>query len=251
MLLTRFLLVLLSVVVFSGCIEIRENLLVRMDGSGKLQVAITFPQFGLKWLPGKPAAEWLEFGMPDGVRLTSFKNEQSKFTLTGADGKEHELDTEVVNYELDFDAIEALNDVRVTPDDRNVVSAEAGGTPGMQESKSMADTAGDRQVGPFQGIEFNQEGRLIQFRRVIQVARNSDEIQADSMNVPGSEMKPEVFDLGESSWVITIECPGEVITHNATSADGRRLTWDFSLQTLQEQQDRDWTVEFTCRKENP
>ena len=69
------------------------------------------------------------------------------------------------------------------------------------------------------------------------------------MNTPGSAARPEALDLSDSALVISIACPGEVVEHNADTVEGRTLTWTFKLTELQEHQDRDWTITFTCRRE--
>ena len=69
------------------------------------------------------------------------------------------------------------------------------------------------------------------------------------MNAPGAVTKPAVVYLGDSTLKISILCPGEIAEHNADRVEGRTLTWEFKLKELQERQDRDWVVEFTCRRE--
>ena len=104
-------------------------------------------------------------------------------------------------------------------------------------------------IGPFQKLTFTEDGGLLRFRRVVQAARTPEQIEAAAMNTPGSSAKPEAFDLRDSKLVVSIACPGEVVKHNAHQVEGRVLTWTFRLKELQQRQDRDWTIEFTCRKE--
>ena len=57
------------------------------------------------------------------------------------------------------------------------------------------------------------------------------------------------MNLADASLIVTIECPGEVVEHNAHRVEKRTLTWTFMLKDLLEQQDREWTIEFACRRE--
>lgn len=246
----RLLLALLALLLCSGCLEIREEIRLNKDGSGSVHVMVSFPQVMLRWLPGKPLANWVRPNLPRGVRLTAFDNEQSKTTFTSPDGKEQELVSEVYNVELEFDHVAALNDIRVRPDTRNTLAAAVGATPGKTGAAAMkAEQDKGPLTGPFQQLTFTEKGDLLHFRRMVQKARDPDEIAEDALNRPGSTNKPEAYDLGQSSLVISIICPAEVVSHNAHKLDGRRLTWTFNLKELQQQQDRDWIVEFTCRKE--
>jgi hypothetical protein len=104
-------------------------------------------------------------------------------------------------------------------------------------------------VGPFQKITLVEDGDVLRFRRVVQAARTPDEMAADKMNVPGSAARPQAIKLGNSVLKISIVCPGDVLEHNAHQVEGRTLIWEFKLQELQERLDRDWTVEFKCRRE--
>ncbi len=72
MFIRRAMLLLLATVLCTGCIHIRETIELRKDGSGTVHMTVTFPQLGLRWLPGKPIANWVRPNLPDGVRLTSF-----------------------------------------------------------------------------------------------------------------------------------------------------------------------------------
>ncbi len=244
------LLPLLVAVACTGCVEIRETIQLRSDGSGTAHMTVTFPQLGLRWLPGKPTADWLRPNLPNGVRLTSFKNAQAKTKFTYRDGKQHELVSEVYELDLSFDLVAALNGIRVRPDIRNAMAAAAGGTPGMKGRVGLAaEQDGGPDIGPFQRLTLTEEGDLLRFRRVVQAARKPDDVEADAMNRPGSAAKPQALDLGASSLVVSIACPGEVVEHNAHRVEGRTLTWTFKLKELQEHQERDWIIKFTCRRE--
>jgi hypothetical protein len=245
----RVLLPLLLTVVCSGCVDIRETITLRTDGSGTAHMTVTFPQLALRWLPGKPIADWIRPNLPDGVRLTSFMNSQSKMKFTGPDGKEQDLAAEVYDVDLSFDRIAALNDVRVRPDVRNAKAALAGGTPGKTGAAMVAHQNRGPDIGPFQKLTLTEDGDLLRFSRIVQAARNPDEIEADAMNRPGSTAKPEAYDLRDSKLVVSIACPGEVVEHNANIVEGRTLTWTFKLKELQEHQNRDWVIKFTCSRE--
>ena len=232
-----------------GCVRIEETITLHTDGSGEVHMEITFPQLGLRWLLGKPNANWLRPNLPDGVRLTSFANAQGQATITDLSGQEHPLDTEKYEFDLGFDEITALNDIRIRPDARNAMAAAAGGTPGKEAAATMSvrQPAGP-DIGPFQKLTLIEDGDLLHFRRVVQAARDPDDIEADMMSTPGSATRPQAFDLGDSTMKISIVCPGEVVDHNAHKVEGRTLTWEFNLKDLQEKQDRDWIVKFTCRR---
>jgi hypothetical protein len=246
----RFLLLSLVAVSCVGCIRIEETIVLQPDGSGSARVEIAIPQAGLRWLPGKPTGAWLQGGLPDGVRLKSFVNSQKKTKITDANGKEHELASEQFDFDLVFESVAALNDIRVRPDTRNMMAAAAGGTPGKLVSGNMAAVKNATPtVGPFQKITLVEDGDVLRFRRVVQAARTPDEMAADKMNVPGSAARPQAIKLGNSVLKISIVCPGDVLEHNAHQVEGRTLIWEFKLQELQERLDRDWTVEFKCRRE--
>jgi hypothetical protein len=243
---------LLVAVVCSGCVEIRETIKLNMDGSGTAHMTVIFPQLGMRWLPGKPTADWIRPNLPEGVRLTSFKNAQSKIKFTGPDGKQQDLVGEVFDIDFSFDKITALNNVRVRPDRRNAKAALVGATPGKAGAPALAMMAQERQgpkIGPFQKLTLTRDGKLLRFSRIVQAARDPKEMEA-AMNRPGSATKPAVYDLRDSKLVISIECPGQVVEHNAHQVKGRNLTWTFKLQELQEHQDRDWIVKFTCREDD-
>ena len=246
----RLFLVILAALLCSGCLEIREEIRLNKDGSGSVQVVVSFPQVTLRWLPGKPLASWIRPSLPRGVRMTSFENTQSTTPFISADGKKQELASEVYRVDLEFDHVAALNDIRVRPDRRNTVAAAVGATPGKSGSAAMkAEENAGPSTGPFQELSFTEDGDELRFRRIVQEKRDPDEVVDDTLNRPGSTNKPEAYDLGQSSLVISITVPGDVVKHNAHKVDGRRLTWTFNLKELQQQQDRDWTVEFTCQKE--
>jgi hypothetical protein len=246
----RLFLVILAALLCSGCLEIREEIRLKKDGSGSVQMVVSFPQVTLRWLPGKPLASWVRPSLPEGVRLKSFENTQSTTTFVNPDGKKQELASEVYHVDLEFDQVAALGKIRVRPDNRNSVAAAVGATPGKSGSAAMkAEENPGPSTGPFQELSFTEEGDLLRFRRVVQEKRDPDEVVNDALNRPGSTSKPKGYDLGQSSLVISIHCPGDIVKHNAHKVDGRRLTWTFNLEDLQQQQDRDWTVEFTCQKE--
>ena len=233
-----------------GCVQIEETVTLQKDGSGSVHMEVTFPQAAMRWLPGKPNVDWLRPNLPDGVRLTSFANTQRQTTITDTNGKKHKLDAEMYEFDFSFDKIEALNDIRFRPDTRNEMAAAAGGTPGKAEAAGMSsreNTGPD--TGPFQNLKLTEDGDLLHFRRVVQASRDPDEIAASMMNAPGSATRPEVVDLADSALKISVTCPGTVVEHNAQGAEGRTLTWEFKLKELQERQDRDWIVKFTCRPE--
>ena len=69
----RLLLPLIAMTLCVGCVEIEETVTLQKDGSGKVHMTVTFPQLGMRWLPGKPTVDWLRPNLPDGVRLTSFE----------------------------------------------------------------------------------------------------------------------------------------------------------------------------------
>jgi hypothetical protein len=245
-----YLLLLLATSLCAGCIRIEESFTLREDGSGTVHVMVSFPQPGMRWLPGKPNIDWLRPNLPDGVRVTSFVNKQEQTTVTDKDGKDHELVMEVYDFELSFDEIEALNDIRVRPDTKNEMAAVAGGTPGKETSATMASLGNaSPKIGPFQEITLKEDGDLLHFHRVVQRARSPDEMEAQMMGSPGSSSRPQAFDLGDSMLKITIACPGEVVDHNAKRVKGNTLIWEFKLKEMQENQDRDWIVSFTTRRE--
>lgn len=244
----RVLLCLLAVST-AGCFGLEETLTLKSDGSGSVKMKVWFPQVALRFLPGRPNADWLKPNLPDGVTLTGFEASQGKSTFIDDMGKEHELASESCEFGLAFKNVASLNQLRVRPDSRNVMAASAGATPGKAGSQMTAPASGPK-TGPFQQMSFakRKDGRL-HFRRLIQAARKPEDIEADRMATPGSSAQPEVFDLRDSKLKITIHCPGKVVSHNAHKADGRTLTWVFKLKELQEKQDRDWTVQFVCEED--
>ncbi len=244
------LLSLIAMTLCVGCVRIEESITLRKDGSGRVHMKVTFPQIGMRWLPGNPTADWLRPNLPDGVRLTSFANDQSQGTFTDREGKKHEIVNEQYEVDLSFDNVAALNDIRIRPDSRNAIAAAVGATPGKEGTASMSarKNAGP-DIGPFQKLTLTQDGDLLHFRRVVQAARSPEEIEADMIGTPGTATRPEAFDLGDSVLKISINCPGEVTDHNAHRIEGRTLTWEFKLKELQEKQDRDWIAKFTCRQE--
>jgi hypothetical protein len=246
----RCLVLMLATMICTGCIQVKETLRLKKDGSGTVHITVSFLQLGLRWLPGKPAVDWLRPNLPDGVRLTSFENVQSKMKFPGEDGKEHDLVSEVYDVNLAFADVASLNDIRVRPDTRNAMAASAGGTPGKDGAGNMSsqENAGPN-TGPFQNVMLTKNDGVLHFRRVVQAARDPDDVEADSQSTPGSSARPEAFDLRTSAMEITISCPGDVVEHNAHQVEGRNLTWKFELKKLQQHQDRDWIVEFKCRSE--
>ncbi len=154
------------------------------------------------------------------------------------------------DFELAFDNVNSLNDVRIRPDTRNAMAASAGATPGKDRSAdATSQTAVSPATGPFNNVTLVEDGELLRFTRVVQAARDPDDVASSMMGTPGSATRPEALDLGKSKLVISIACPGEVVEHNADQVSGRKLTWEFELQELQDNQDRDWTVTFVCRRE--
>jgi hypothetical protein len=246
----NYLLLLLAATLCAGCFHIEESITLREDGSGTVHMMVSFPQPGMRWLPGKPSIEWLRPNLPDGVRLTSFANKQKQTTVTDKDGKDHELIMEEYEFGLAFDEIEALNDIRIRPDTKNAMAAAAGGTPGKETAANMAPHENvSPKIGPFQTLTLKEDGDLLHFRRVVQAAKNPDDIDANMMSAPGSASQPQAFDLGDSMLKISITCPGNVVKHNAQRVKGNTLIWEFKLKELQENQDRDWIVSFTTRRE--
>ena len=241
-------LTLLASVSCVGCFKVEETLTLKKDGSGTVRMQVLFPQVAMRWLPGKPTADWLRPNLPGGVSLTSFKNSQGKVPYTDPQGKEHELGSETYEFDLAFKDVTALNAVRVRPDRRNVMAAKAGAAPGAGGAMTARAASGP-DTGRFQNITLKKDGDLLRFRRLIQAARDPEAVEADRMATPGAGSRPEVFDLGKSVLKISVDCPGPVVKHNADEVDGRRLTWVFKLKELQEHQDRDWIVSFTCRPE--
>jgi hypothetical protein len=170
----RFLLLSLVAVSCVGCIRIEETIVLQPDGSGSARVEIAIPQAGLRWLPGKPTGAWLQGCLPDGVRLKSFENSQKKTKITDANGKEHELASEQFDFDLVFESVAALNDIRVRPDTRNMMAAAAGGTPGKSAAGNMvAVKNATPTIGPFHKITLVEDGDVLRFRRVVQAARVS------------------------------------------------------------------------------
>lgn len=245
------LLLLLATSLCAGCFRIEESFTLREDGSGTVHMMVSYPEAGVRWLPGKPNIDWLRPNLPDGVRLTSFANKQEQTTITDKDGKEHELVMEVYDFELSFDKIESLNDIRVRPDTKNAMAAAAGGTPGKAPSARLASLENaSPKIGPFQKITLEENGDLLHFHRVVQAARNPNDMESDMMmSAPGSSSQPQAYDLGDSLLKISITCPGVVVKHNAQKVNGSTLTWEFKLKEMQENQDRDWIVSFTTRLE--
>ncbi|MEO1981494.1 MAG: hypothetical protein ABGZ24_13330, partial [Fuerstiella sp.] len=165
----RHLVLLLVCVVCSGCIQVKETIQLNTDGSGTVHMTVTFLQLGLRWLPGKPAANWLRPNLPDGVRLTAFENVQSKMKYAGEDGKQQKLVTEVYDVDFSFVHVAALNDIRVHPDTRNAMASVAGGTPGKERAGIMSsrkNSASD--IGPFQQVAMTTKDGLLHFRCVVQ-----------------------------------------------------------------------------------
>ncbi len=238
----------LFAVSFAGCFGVEETLTLKPDGSGSVRMKIWFPQVALRFLPGRPSADWLKPNLPDGVTLTKFDRGQGKTTFTDNTGQEHELASETCQFDLAFRNVASLNELRIRPDSRNVMAASAGATPGKASSQMSGPGAGPK-AGPFQQVSLTKKDGRLHFRRIIQAARTPDEIESDRMAAPGSSAQPEVFDLRDSRMKITIHCPGKVVSHNAHKVDGRTLMWDFRLKDLQENQDRDWIVQFVCEGE--
>lgn len=242
----RALLCLLAVSI-AGCFGVEETLTLKPDGSGSVKMKVWFPQVALRFLPGRPNADWLKPNLPAGVTLTGFEASQGKSTFIDDMGKEHELASEACEFGLEFKNVVSLNQLRVRPDSRNVMAASAGATPGKANSQMAASASGPK-TGPFQQVSLTKKDGQLHFRRLIQAARKPEDIEADRMAAPGSTAQPEVFDLRDSKLKITIHCPGRVASHNAHKVDGRTLTWVFKLKELQEKQDRDWTVQFVCEE---
>ena len=48
--------------------------------------------------------------------------------------------------------------------------------------------------GQFQRLTYSEDGDLLRFRRVVQKARDPEEVAEDARNKPGSTSKPEAFD---------------------------------------------------------
>ena len=217
---------------------------------GKSAWRLYSPQLAMRYLPGTPSVDWVRPNLPDGVRLTSFTSDQMKTTFTDADGKEHELVGEMYGCDLSFSKVAALNDIRVWPDARNATAAAAGAAPGKEGTASApVRKSAVPHVGPFQELKLVEDGDLLHFHRVVQAARDPNDKQADMMGTPGSASRPQALDLRDSVLRITIVCPGEATEHNAHRVEGRTLTWEFNISELQERQDRDWIVEFSCRRE--
>ena len=237
---------LLLPVLCAGCLRIEETMTLESDGSGSVRVQVEFPQPAMRYLPGTPNRDWVQSNLPDGVRLTSFTNEQIQTTITDGNGKEHNLAGERYQCDVAFSKAAALNDIRVWPDARNATAAAAGSTPG-KEMAAATPGSDVPQVGPFQKLTLVEDGELLHFHRVVQAAR--DRSEAEMMSSPASESLPQSIDLRNSVLKITIICPGEATEHNAHHVEGRKLMWEFNLKELQERQDRDWIVKFTCRRE--
>ena len=64
-----------AILACSGCVDIRETISLRSDGSRSARIGVSFSQLGLRSLPGNPTAGWVRPNFSDGVRLLSFKNE--------------------------------------------------------------------------------------------------------------------------------------------------------------------------------
>ena len=224
---------------------------VSSDGAGEVKLTVTIPALGLRWLPGKPTAQWIKPWLPEDVKLTAFKViDNKKTTFTDPQGKKHEVDALTFSSTFAFKNANDLSKIRIQPDDRNQIAASGGATPGKESGMMMAPRKTRPDIGPFQNVTFLKENETIHFRRVLQVARKSSEVDASMMKTPGSDATPQSFDLGNSTHSITIKCPGKILEHNAHSANGTTLTWKFKLKELQKKQDRDWVIEFKCRAEN-
>ena len=220
------------------------------DGSGKVQLAVTIPKLGLRWLPGKPQNNWIRPSLPPDVTLKSFEASSGRIAVTDPKGEEHDLEAETYTANFTFKTVTSLNDTRVQPEMRSELAPVIGAQKNKNGGAMMMAKANHPSLSPFQKIELTAEKDPLHFRRIVQSARKKDDVAASTLNTPGANNQPVAIDLGDSTLNVMVVCPGGVIEHNADSVNGQKLVWNFKLKELQENQDRDWVVEFKWKKED-
>ena len=219
----------------AGCVDWTETMELNADGSGTLVMTLTVPKAGLgprlARVDALPTEASIKAGLPEGVTCETFdRTTKAKTWKNPANGKEQKIEFETFTVKLAFTDAERLNRVRLIPEPKATGSGGA-----MMKSE-------ERRPGPFRELTVKLDEETLTFRRVIQKARPM------KMRSGGTPKGQAAANLLNHEIRLTLRCPGDVISSNATEKDGRTLTWVFPLSKLMKQQHRDHTVEFTCKR---
>ncbi len=230
-----------ALILLTGCFDIEMGMKLEKDLSGTLGMSMTIDmepmiytiasiQKSFSGEEGPPTeAELAELRAEKMAEMDAdedFSSEEIRsdvesdlpegFELISADAERTGLATSF-NFLISFPHINRLSELELSqPGDE-----PAGGAAGEMDFDSISQ--------PFQGLELIDEGRTW---LLVSDAPNPVEDLGEQENMMFD--MDEMFDNLFSGLrvAVTIEVPGEIVEHNATKVEGRKLIWEFSLETL-------------------
>jgi hypothetical protein len=233
-----------AVVLLAGCFNIEMSMKLEEDLSGTLGMAMTIDmepvvyvmasiQKGFSGEEGPPTAEELaevraemegeltmgeefsdeemrrewEEDLPEGFEVVS--------SAFGQSGLKNEF-----NFLIKFPHIDRLHELELNQPGEEA----AAGAPGEVEFESISQ--------PFGGLELIDEGDSWLLTTDAPNPMEDFDQQDEEMMFGMEQMLEDLFKSLRVA--LTIEVPGEIVEHNATRVEGRKLIWEFTPQTLKE-----------------
>jgi len=240
--LTPFLLC--SLLALSGCFNIETSLVLEEDLSGTAGLSLTIDMEPMAYImatmqraftgeEGPPTAEDIDAARQELLEDMEGEEELSDeemwreaeedlpegFVLRELNVVRDGLKTRM-HFLVDFPHIDRLHELKLDEPGKEE-SEEMPGAPSAGQFKSLSE--------PFTGFRFVDEGSTYLLES--EAPNPVEEAKESGSGMEGiDEMLEKVF--ADLHIAMTIQVPGEIVEHNATRVEGKKLIWEFSFETL-------------------
>lgn len=195
------------VILFSSCLDITRNIVIKKDGTGTEKMTVNLSR---------------EF----------FKMMQSLAALDTAKQKDVHDDSEIISQiNANFKNSEYISGLNVN----SVLNADSSKTLSIKYNfNKISVLALDMENLSTQNdslIYLKEQNGKMKFRYVL-INENDDNQGSDPLNKSMNELNAKLFE--GKIFTVNIEFPGDIISSNADSQNGRKLTWVFPMDVIKQ-----------------
>jgi len=195
------------VILFSSCVDITRNIVVKKDGTGTESMKVNLSREFFKMMQGLAELDTTKKkDVYDDSEIVSQINNNFKNSESVSGMK--------VNSVLNPDSSKTLS-INYNFSNISVIALD------MENLSAASDSL----------IYLKEQNGNMNFRYVL-INENTDNQGTDSLSKSMDELSAKLFE--GKKFIVNIEFPDDIISSNADSQDGRKLTWIFPMDVIKQ-----------------
>lgn len=195
------------VILFSSCLDITRNIVIKKDGTGTEKMTVNLSREFFKMMQSLAAL--------DTTKQKDVHDDSEIISQINANFKNSEYISGLnVNSVLNADSSKTLS-IKYNFNKISVLALD------MENLSTQNDSL----------IYLKEQNGKMKFRYVL-INENDDNQGSDSLNKSMNELNAKLFE--GKIFTVNIEFPGDIISSNADSQSGRKLTWVFPMDVIKQ-----------------